>query len=299
MVQCTPDIVSSECRICLAACVSEIRKYCNGKEGGRVSKPSCNISLNSKKPEAVSHVSAPSPAADPCPQHSYLLELGMDLEQIKLATCKYPSFANYSSERKIKPLVEFLLDLGVAKSDIPKILVQRPHLCGHSISGLLSLSRQKVQAVVNFLLELGLSGDSIGKVLTRYPRTVSYNVEDNLRPTAKYFKSLGVNVAIVVHRCPASLWLSIEGNLKPVTKFFYERRFSVEDIGTMLVKFPQYFSYSLEQRIRPRFVLVKELGLTIGLDCMLVRSDCGFEKVLEMKRKNMLADELSSPTESK
>ncbi|KAJ0096672.1 hypothetical protein Patl1_27493 [Pistacia atlantica] len=38
LVQCTPDIVSSECRICLAACVSEICKCCNGKEGGRVSK---------------------------------------------------------------------------------------------------------------------------------------------------------------------------------------------------------------------------------------------------------------------
>ncbi|KAJ0096674.1 hypothetical protein Patl1_27495 [Pistacia atlantica] len=43
LVQCTPDIVSSECCICLAACVSEIRKYCNGKEGGRISKPSCNL----------------------------------------------------------------------------------------------------------------------------------------------------------------------------------------------------------------------------------------------------------------
>ncbi|KAJ0039870.1 hypothetical protein Pint_26813 [Pistacia integerrima] len=43
LVQCTLDIVSSECRICLAACMSEIRKCCNGKEGGRVSKPSCNM----------------------------------------------------------------------------------------------------------------------------------------------------------------------------------------------------------------------------------------------------------------
>ncbi|KAJ0096366.1 hypothetical protein Patl1_28820 [Pistacia atlantica] len=43
LVQCTPNIVSSECYTCLAACVSEIRKYCNGKEGGRISKPSCRI----------------------------------------------------------------------------------------------------------------------------------------------------------------------------------------------------------------------------------------------------------------
>ncbi|KAJ0097418.1 hypothetical protein Patl1_27489 [Pistacia atlantica] len=45
LVQCTLDIVSSECRICLAACMSEIRKCCNGKEEGRVSKPSCNMRI--------------------------------------------------------------------------------------------------------------------------------------------------------------------------------------------------------------------------------------------------------------
>ncbi|KAJ0041439.1 hypothetical protein Pint_26832 [Pistacia integerrima] len=210
----------------------------------------------------------------------YLLELGMDLEQIKLATRKYPGFANYSSERKIKPLVEFLLDLRVAKSEIPKILVQRPHLCGHSISGkiipimlyledmgvdkkqwakvifrspgLLSHSRQKVQAVVNFLFELGLSSDSIGKVLTRYPRIISYSVEDNLRPTAEYLKSLGVNVAILVHRSPASLWLSIEDNLKPVTKFFYETGFSVEDIRTMVSRLPHLYALSLTGSLIPK-----------------------------------------------
>ncbi|XP_031254718.1 transcription termination factor MTERF5, chloroplastic-like isoform X4 [Pistacia vera] len=316
-------------------------------------------SLDSKKPEAVSYVSAPSPAADPCPQHSYLLELGMDLEQIKLATRRCPSFANYSLERKIKPLVEFLLDLGVAKSEIPKILVQRPHLCGHCISGkiipmmlyledmgvdkkqwakvifrspgLLSHSMQKVQAVVNFLLELGLSGDSIGKVLTRFPRIVCYSVEDNLRPTAEYLKRLGVNVAIVVHRFPAILCCSIEGHLKLVTKFFYERGFRVEEVSYMvsrfpnlcglslteslipkweffltmgyskseLVKFSHYFGYNLEQRIRPRFALVQELGLKIRLNLMLVRLHCDFEKVLKMNRKNIPVDKVSSHTESK
>ncbi|KAJ0039576.1 hypothetical protein Pint_26840 [Pistacia integerrima] len=156
--------------------------------------PVCRFhsNLDSKKPEVVSH--------------------------IRLATHKYPSFDNYSSERKIILLVEFLLDLGVAKLEIPKILVQRPHLCGHSISvkiipimyledmgvdkkqqakvifhfpRFLSHSRQKVQAVVNFLHELGLSSDSIGKVLTRFPRIVCYSMEDNLQPTVQYFKRLG------------------------------------------------------------------------------------------------------------
>ncbi|KAJ0040888.1 hypothetical protein Pint_26853 [Pistacia integerrima] len=50
-------------------------------------------SLDSKKPEAFSHVRAPSLAADLCPQLCCLSELGMDLEQIKVATRRYPNFA--------------------------------------------------------------------------------------------------------------------------------------------------------------------------------------------------------------
>ncbi|KAJ0044588.1 hypothetical protein Pint_05603 [Pistacia integerrima] len=98
--------------------------------------PICRFhsSLDSKKPEAVSHVSSPSSAGDLCPQLCCLLELGMDLEQIKVATGKYPNFAYCSLGGKIKPLVEFLLDLGVPKSEIPSILRKMPSLCGHSLS---------------------------------------------------------------------------------------------------------------------------------------------------------------------
>ncbi|KAJ0039579.1 hypothetical protein Pint_26843 [Pistacia integerrima] len=120
-------------------------------------------SLDYKKPEAVSHVSAPSLAADQCPQLRYLVELGMDLEQIKLATLRYPSFANYILERKIKPLVEFLLDLGVAKSEIPKILVRRPHLCGHSISG-------KMMPIMLYLKDMRVD-KQWAKVIFLLPRT--------------------------------------------------------------------------------------------------------------------------------
>ncbi|KAJ0041438.1 hypothetical protein Pint_26833 [Pistacia integerrima] len=124
-------------------------------------------------------------------------------------------------------------------------------------------------------MSLGLSGDSLGKILTQFPRILTYRVEDNLRLIAEYFKSLGVDVAIVLHKSPGNLGLSIEGHLKPVTKFFWERGFSVEEVRT--------------KRIRPRYALVKELGVKKGLNRMLALSRCDFEKVLQMYRKNVLA----------
>ncbi|XP_065879544.1 cysteine-rich receptor-like protein kinase 25 [Euphorbia lathyris] len=43
LVQCTPDLSSSDCRRCLEIAISQLPACCNGKRGGRVLTPSCNI----------------------------------------------------------------------------------------------------------------------------------------------------------------------------------------------------------------------------------------------------------------
>ncbi|WCJ27494.1 Mitochondrial transcription termination factor family protein [Euphorbia peplus] len=306
-----------------------------------------DLTVNAKKLKALSRVSETGQLP---PHILYLIDLGMTLEQIKGITSRFPAFAYYSLEGKIKPTVEFLLDLGIAKTDLPTILVKRPQLCGISLSenliptmafledlgvdkrrwakviyrfpALLTYSRQKVEITVAFLYEMGLSAESIGKILTRCPNIISYSVEDKLRPTAEYFQSLGVDVAILLHRCPQTFGLSIEANLKPVTEFFIERGYSVAEVGTMitrygalytfslaanllpkweffltmdysneeLVKFPQYFGYSLEERIKPRYALVKESGVRLLLNQILSLSYENFDKTLRRKIKKMQSD---------
>ncbi|XP_058090873.1 transcription termination factor MTERF5, chloroplastic isoform X2 [Magnolia sinica] len=305
--------------------------------------PPTNTSLSSKKLKAIARVSELGSNGQ-LPAHvSYLLDLGMDLKQIKDMTRKFPAFAYYSLEGKVKPVVELLLTLGVPQSDIPSILHKRPQLCGISLTenlkptmtflenlgvdknqwakviyrfpALLTYSRQKVKASVDFLCELGLSSKSIGKILTRCPHIISYSVDDKLRPTAEYFRSMGVDVAVLLHRSPQTFGLSIETNLKPVTEFFLEKGYDMGDVGTMvsrygalytfslmenvipkweyfltmdypkseLVKFPQYFGYSLEERIKPRYARVKECRVRLLLNQVLSVSDSEFEKVLKRK----------------
>ncbi|XP_028777912.1 cysteine-rich repeat secretory protein 38 [Neltuma alba] len=43
LAQCTPDLSSKDCNICLNGAISEIPKCCDGMKGGRVVRPSCNI----------------------------------------------------------------------------------------------------------------------------------------------------------------------------------------------------------------------------------------------------------------
>jgi hypothetical protein len=47
LVQCTPDLSSLNCYICLDNAISEISKCCNNKTGARVVKPSCSIRFES------------------------------------------------------------------------------------------------------------------------------------------------------------------------------------------------------------------------------------------------------------
>ncbi|XP_045789764.1 transcription termination factor MTERF5, chloroplastic-like [Trifolium pratense] len=296
-------------------------------------------------------VSGTDPAAGNLRPHIvYLMEFGMDSDQIRLIMRRFPAFAYYSLEGKIKPLVEFFLELGVPKEQIPIILTKRPQLCGISLSenlkptmkffeslgvdkkqwakviyrfpALLTYSRQKINESVDYLRELGISDESIGKILTRCPNIVSYSVEDNLRPTATYFRSLGVDVGALLFRCPQNFGLSIEANIKPVTRFFLERGYTLKEIGTMitrygmlytfsltenmmpkwdyfmtmdypkseLVKFPQFFGYSLEQRIKPRYARVKKAGVRLLLNQVLSLSNSNFEEVLKKKIKKLQND---------
>ncbi|KAJ4840529.1 hypothetical protein Tsubulata_027341 [Turnera subulata] len=43
LVQCTPDLSSSDCEQCLRAAIANLPRCCGGKQGGRVLSPSCNI----------------------------------------------------------------------------------------------------------------------------------------------------------------------------------------------------------------------------------------------------------------
>ncbi|XP_042001490.1 transcription termination factor MTERF5, chloroplastic-like [Salvia splendens] len=305
--------------------------------------PPIPTTVDAKKLKALARVSDILPTGK-LPSHIvYLVELGMELEAIREVIRKFPAFAYYSLEGKIKPVVEFLLDLGVPKQDIPTILSKRPQLCGISLTDnliptmtfleelgvdkkqwakviyrfppLLTYSRQKLQSTVDFLYGMGLSAENVSKVLTRCPNIISYSVEEKLRPTAEYFRSLDVDVAPLLYRAPQTFGLSIEGNLKPVTKFFLERGYSMEDVATMiqrngalytfslpdnmmpkweffltmvypkseLVKFPQYFGYSLEERIKPRYEIMTKCGVKLLLNQMLSLSEEDFHKLLKKK----------------
>ncbi|KAB1215825.1 mTERF domain-containing protein 1, mitochondrial [Morella rubra] len=268
-----------------------------------------NPTIDSKKLKAMSRVNEMDQTGKLRPHIHYLIELGMDLEQIMGITRRCPAFAYLSLEGNIKPIFEFLLDLGIPKSDILTIISKSPQLCGLSLSenliptmtfledlgvgkkpwakvthrspSLLTFSKQKMKTTIEFLYEMGLSAESIGKILTRCPSIVSHSLENKLRPTTKYFQSLGVDVSALLHRCPQTFGLSLEACLGMIPK--WEFFLTMDYPKSELLKFPQYFGYSLEARIKTRCALVKECGVSLPLNPLQSLSYSNFEKALRKK----------------
>lgn len=244
----------------------------------------------------------------------FLIDLGVPKSEIPIILSKRPQLCGISLSENVIPTMKFLEGLGVDKKQWAKVIYRFP--------ALLTYSRPKLTTTVDFLYEMGLSAESVGKILTRFPHIIGYSVEEKLRPTAEYFRSLGVDVAVLLTRCPQTFGLSVETHLKPMAGFFLERGYSIMDVGTMisrygalctfslaknlipkweffltmcypkseLVKFPQYFGYSLEERIKPRYAIVAESGVRLLLNQMLSLSEDEFDKVLKKKLKKMLSD---------
>ncbi|KAI3985433.1 hypothetical protein MKX01_033747, partial [Papaver californicum] len=61
LVQCSPDIPSGDCRRCLVGAISELPNCCDGKQGGRVIRPSCNIRYELYPFLQLQYMNVPSP----------------------------------------------------------------------------------------------------------------------------------------------------------------------------------------------------------------------------------------------
>ncbi|KAG5534736.1 hypothetical protein RHGRI_022753 [Rhododendron griersonianum] len=240
------------------------------------------------------------------PLVEFLLDLGVPKSDIPTILSKRPQLCGLSLSENLIPTMTYLENLGMDKKQWTKAISRFP--------ALLTYSRQNLESTINLLYELGLPAENLGKVLTRGPQIIGHSTE-NIKATAKYFHSLGVDVGSLLHKYPQTFGLNIEATLKPVTKFFLERGFCTADIASMistygalytlslsdnmrpkweffltmcypksdLVKFPHYFGYSLEVRIKPRYATMVASGVPLSLNVLLSHSDDDFDRFLKRK----------------
>lgn len=211
-----------------------------------------------------------------------LSSLGIERSAFGRIFDMYPQLLTCEPYTDLYPVFDFLLnDVKILFPDIRKSIIRCPRLLICSVE-------QQLRPTLCFLKELGFVGTNA--ITCQTTLLLVSSVEGTLMPKLDYLMSLGFEHEEVVHmvlRSPGLLTFSIANNFKPKVDYFLE-----EMKGNLLElkRFPQYFSFSLEGKIKRRHQLLAEHGLLLPLPEMLKVSDGEFNARLIEMRLRLIVD---------
>ncbi|KVI03366.1 uncharacterized protein LOC112513541 [Cynara cardunculus var. scolymus] len=167
--------------------------------------------------------------------------------------------------------ITFLLrEANVRTHHLRRVIHRRPRLLASDV-------KTRLRPTLYFLQgTIGISE------INKHAHLLSSSVEDKLLPRIQYFnEKIGISyddTILIFRRFPSLFCYSIKDNLEPKFNYF------VVEMGRdlkELVEFPQYFSFSLENRIKPRHRRCVEKSVCLPLPGMLRLSEKRFLERLE------------------
>ncbi|GAU37666.1 hypothetical protein TSUD_220910 [Trifolium subterraneum] len=183
-----------------------------------------------------------------------------------------PELLTCEPHNDIYPLLDFLLnEVEIPYHHVQKSILRCPRLLVSSIEN-------RLRPALCYLRELGFVGRH--SLTCQTTLLLISSVEDTLMPKVEFLTGLGftrAEVSKMVLRSPGLLTYSVANNLVPKLDFFLNEM--NRDVAE-LKRFPQFFSFSLEGRIKPRYAMLVRLGLSLPLQEMLQVSDGGFDSML-------------------
>ncbi|KAM6542150.1 hypothetical protein CsatB_006597 [Cannabis sativa] len=237
---------------------------------------------------------------------AYLVSIGVNPRDIGPMVTQYPYFLGMRVGTMIKPLVDYLVSLGLPKKILSRMLEKRAYILGYDLD-------ETVKPNVECLLSFGVRKESLASVIAQYPQIIGLPLKAKMS-SQQYFFNLKLKVdpegfARVMEKMPQIISLNQNVILKPV-EFLLGRGLPTGDVAKMVVKcpqlvalrvdrmknsyyffksemgrplqelveFPEYFTYSLESRIKPRYNRLQNKGIRTSLNWFLNCSDQRFEE---------------------
>ncbi|GMH03884.1 hypothetical protein Nepgr_005723 [Nepenthes gracilis] len=222
---------------------------------------------------------------------------------IHRAITSFPLLLGCSSS-KLTPMVEQFNQLGLKGNKLGKVIAKSPQL--------LLRKPQEFLKVVTFMQEVGFDKESIGKILGRCPEMFASSIDNTLQKKVKFLSSIGISkhhLPRVIKKYPELFVSDVDRTLLPRLNYLMDAGFSKRDIVSMISRFspllgysieevlrpkleflvktmekpardavdyPRYFSYSLEKKIKPRFLVLKGRKVDCSLREMLAKNDDEF-----------------------
>ena len=214
----------------------------------------------------------------------------MDTDTLKRATRLYPQILTLRVDRKLMPMLSFFVDvLGMPLPSVRKAVVRFPQILGHS--------EESVRMRLSLLRQLGMSDADLGVVVAKAPQVLGLLLDKRVqfwrsivaemlkrdvpREQAASSSNADMNARVnsalagMIRLCPTILHASQEAVEAKLQYAMETMRSSPEDI----LSFPQYFTYSLPKRIKPRFGILKAMRVDdMPLPNMLTKGDDMFEQ---------------------
>lgn len=240
---------------------------------------------------------------------AYLVSIGVSPRDIGPMVTQYPYFLGMRVGTMIKPLVDYLVSLGLPKKILARMLEKRAYILGYDLE-------ETVRPNVDCLLSFGIGREALASVIAQYPQIIGLPLKAKLA-SQQYFFNLKLKIdpegfARVIENMPQIVSLNQHVIIKPV-EFLLGRGIPSEDVAKMVVKcpqlvavrldrmknsyyfyktemgrpikelvdFPEYFTYSLESRIKPRYHRLQIKGIRSSLNWFLNCSDQRFEERLQ------------------
>ncbi|KAK9281251.1 hypothetical protein L1049_004147 [Liquidambar formosana] len=240
---------------------------------------------------------------------AYLVSIGVNPRDIGPMVTQYPYLLGMRVGTMIKPIVDYLVSLGLPKKVLARMFEKRAYILGYDLE-------ETIKPNVECLISFGIRREAVASVIAQYPQIIGLPLKAKLS-TQQYFFNLKLKIdpegfAQVIERMPQIVSLNQHVIMKPV-EFLLGRGIPAGDVAKMIVKcpqlvalrvelmknsyyffksemgrpmkelveFPEYFTYSLESRIKPRYQRLQSKGVRFSLAWFLNCSDQRFEERLQ------------------
>ncbi|CAA6664454.1 unnamed protein product [Spirodela intermedia] len=244
---------------------------------------------------------------------AFLVAMGVRPRDIGPMVTQFPFFLGMRVGTTIKPLFDLLLSLGLPKMVVARMVEKRPYLLGYDLE-------ETVKPNVAALASFGIRREAIPMVVAQFPQILGMPLRAKLAAQQRvcegdgeapqiaalnqavmvkpveFLRGRGIaaeEVARMVVKCPQLLVLRMEMMKNSFYFFKSEMRRPVAE----LVEFPEFFTYSLEGRVKPRHRRVAEKGISCGMDWFLNCSDRRFEERMRAEMMEREVRDRSSPWE--
>ena len=197
----------------------------------------------------------------------FLASEGFSRASIKLVERKL-SLPSLSIDRKLQPLVVWLLSLGLSKDEIAKVIAHCPQILSCSVA-------RNLKPTSEWFLRLGLSRHQLAKAVAAYPQVLFLSIEKNLRPTFCWFVSLGLGKEQLAHTIayhPRVLGFSTQQKLGPTVQWFLDLGLSKVQMAQCVARFPQLIGLCVEGNLKFKVQLLQAHFATQVVVDMIARS---------------------------